>query len=74
MKIWKLTTQTPEMNSQWAWFSNCADAKRAALEHRRHYADDPATAAAYEIECVDFPTKKKALIEWLNIYAPDGNG
>lgn len=74
MKVWKLSTDTPEMNTQWFWFSNYAEAKRAAVEHKKAYANDPSTAAAHEITLVEIPTKKKALIEWLNVFAPDGNG
>ena len=74
MKLWKLTTQTPDCGERWNWFSNCADAKRAAMQHRRDYANDAVLANGWQIECVDFPSGKKALIEWLNANAPDGNG
>ena len=74
MKLWRLVVMDPTHGQIWTWFSSRAQAEAEAREwrdHKRASGDEP---DSIEIERVDFPMRRKALLRWLNNWAGANNG
>jgi hypothetical protein len=71
MKLYRVIRYDPAMGETWEWFGT----KREAEQLCRHANSDEAHEGSdATLEVVDFPTKKSALIRWLNNHAGDNNG
>lgn len=64
MRLWRVQTIGQD-GIQWQWFTNRREAELAV---------DVASSDAVTYELVIFPTRRSALVSWLNTWAGDCNG
>jgi hypothetical protein len=66
MRIYRLLTDSPDEGEVIRWFSRKADAEAAVEEHAPFGGCAGTWGFDFEVQAIDVPTKKAALIGWLN--------
>ncbi len=70
MKLYKLMTYDPDIGQMLKWFSN----KRDAYKELNRFCKENESQGPNMVECVEIPTDKSHLIDWLNKNFTTDNG
>lgn len=73
MKIYRLSWRESETGRHLAWFTNKREAESLSAEIWRT-GDERGLDHIEGIEAIDFPTKRAAIVAWLNINLITDNG